>query len=36
LRHAAVGRMGPFVLTVDADGLVVAYEGFARRVATRP
>jgi hypothetical protein len=24
---------GPFVLTVDADGLVVTYEGFARRVA---
>jgi hypothetical protein len=27
-------RHGPFVLTVDADGLVVNYEGFARRVAT--
>jgi hypothetical protein len=27
---------GPFVLTVDAEGLVVAYEGFARRVAARP
>jgi len=27
---------GPFVLTVDADGLVVTYEDFARRVATRP
>jgi hypothetical protein len=27
---------GAFVLTVDADGLVVGYEGFARRVAARP
>ena len=27
---------GPFVLTVDADGLAVSYEGFARRVATLP
>jgi uncharacterized protein len=27
---------GPFVLTVDADGLVVTYEGFARRVGARP
>jgi hypothetical protein len=25
---------GPFVLTVDEDGLVVTYEGFARRVAS--
>ncbi|HEY6747266.1 MAG TPA: putative glycolipid-binding domain-containing protein [Mycobacteriales bacterium] len=25
---------GPFLLTVDADGLVVTYEGFARRVTT--
>ena len=29
-------RHGPFVLTVDADGLVVTYEGFARRVAATP
>ena len=27
---------GPFVLTVDRDGLAVSYEGFARRVAARP
>jgi uncharacterized protein len=27
---------GPFVLTVDADGLVVTYQGFARRVAATP
>lgn len=26
---------GPFLLTVDDDGLVVSYEGFARRVAAR-
>jgi hypothetical protein len=26
-------QYGPFVLTVDEDGLVVGYEGFARRVA---
>lgn len=26
-------RHGPFLLTVDQDGLVVSYEGFARRVA---
>jgi uncharacterized protein len=30
------GRYGPFVLTVDDDGLVVGYEGFARRVAADP
>jgi hypothetical protein len=29
------GRYGPFVLTVDEDGLVVTYEEFARRVASR-
>jgi uncharacterized protein len=29
------GRYGPFVLTVDEDGLVVTYEGFARRVAAK-
>jgi hypothetical protein len=27
---------GPFRLTVDTDGLVVTYEGFARRVAATP
>jgi uncharacterized protein len=27
---------GRFVLTVDEDGLVVSYEGFARRVAASP
>jgi uncharacterized protein len=27
---------GPFLLTVDDDGLVVSYEGFARRVAALP
>jgi uncharacterized protein len=29
-------RHGPFLLTVDTDGLVVTYEGFARRVAATP
>ena len=27
---------GPFHLTVDTDGLVVTYEGFARRIAAAP
>ena len=27
---------GPFRLTVDTDGFVVTYEGFARRVAATP
>jgi hypothetical protein len=29
-------RHGRFRLTVDTDGLVVSYEGFARRVAATP
>ena len=29
-------QYGPFLLTVDEDGLVVGYEGFARRVASAP
>jgi hypothetical protein len=29
-------QYGPFLLTVDEDGLVVSYEGFARRVAAVP
>jgi hypothetical protein len=27
---------GPFLLTVDTEGLVVTYEGFARRIAATP
>lgn len=29
-------RHGPFILTVDADGVAVTYEDLARRVATAP
>jgi hypothetical protein len=27
---------GPFNLTVDTDGVVITYEGFARRIAATP